>query len=156
MCFRITFSKKQNWRATSLQNSKRIIASSILNLILYSNLISQFYNVRILLVWALSAKFHQTNFVLASRIKHGILSMTFMIGAKLLTRLRLNFSQLNQHKFRHNFMINISLRVHVVQNKRQHFTTTYPAIFTLLVRLERLNDIYALSLSFKTILKIIS
>ena len=37
------------------------------------------------------------------RTKNSVFGVSDIYGVKLLTRLRLNFSHLNEHKFRHNF-----------------------------------------------------
>lgn len=82
-------------------------------------------------------------------------------GAKLLTRLRLNFNHLNQQKLRHNF----NDIIHPISScdasscgaeaeKTLHYHLSCDLHFTY--RLGRLNDIYVLNMSFKTILKIIS
>ena len=47
-------------------------------------------------------------------------------GIKLLSRLRLNFSHLNEHKFRCNF----NTCAHVVLNRSQHLITSCAAIST--------------------------
>ena len=52
-------------------------------------------------------------------------------GIKLLNRLRLHFSHLNEHKFWHNFRATIILCAAVVSNQKQHAITTCVAIFTL-------------------------
>ena len=74
-------------------------------------------------------------------------------GLKLLTRLRLNFSHLNEHKFRHNF--NDTINPMCSCGKEPETTLHYllRCDFYSIYRLELLNDICALNHSLKNILK---
>ena len=70
-------------------------------------------------------------------------------GLKLLTRLRLNFSHLNEHKFRHNF--NDTINPMFSCSKEPETTLHYllRCDFYSIYRLELLNDICALNHSLK-------
>ena len=72
-------------------------------------------------------------------------------GLKLLTRLRLNFSHLNEHKFRHNF--NDTINPMCSCGKEPETTLHYllRCDFYSIYRLELLNDICALNHSLKNI-----
>ena len=72
-------------------------------------------------------------------------------GLKLLTRLRLNFSHLNEHKFRHNF--NDTINPMCSCGKEPETTLHYllRCDFHSIYRLELLNDICALNHSLKNI-----
>ena len=72
-------------------------------------------------------------------------------GLKLLTRLRLNFSHLNEHKFRHNF--NDTINPMCSCGKEPETTLHYllRCNFYSIYRLELLNDICALNHSLKNI-----
>ena len=72
-------------------------------------------------------------------------------GLKLLTRLRLNFSHLNEHKFRHNF--NDTINPMCSCGKEPETTLHYllRCDFYSIYRLELLNDICALNCSLKKI-----
>ena len=50
-------------------------------------------------------------------------------GLNLLTHLRLNFSNLNEHKFRHNFNHTMNLLCRAVKNTKQLYTTSCAFIF---------------------------
>ena len=72
-------------------------------------------------------------------------------GLKLLTRLRLNFSHLNEHKFRHNF--NDTINPMCSCGKEPETTLHYllRCNFYSIYRLELLNDICALNHLLKNI-----
>ena len=72
-------------------------------------------------------------------------------GLKLLTRLRLNFSHLNEYKFRHNF--NDTINPMCSCGKEPETTLHYllRCNFYSIYRLELLNDICALNHSLKNI-----
>ena len=66
---------------------------------------------------------------------------------KLLTRLRLNFSELNEHKFRHGFKNTVDpMCKNAVLKQKQHFTFSCVAGYSN-IRTELLNDIYTVDSS---------
>ena len=48
-------------------------------------------------------KFNKTPIKIIRKKGNSVFGVSDIYGIKLLTRLRLNFSHLNEHKFRHNF-----------------------------------------------------
>ena len=48
-------------------------------------------------------KFNKTPITIIRTKGNSVFGVSDIYGIKLLTRLRLNFSHLNEHKFRHNF-----------------------------------------------------
>ena len=70
-------------------------------------------------------------------------------GLKLLTRLRLNFSHLNEHKFRHNFKdtINPMCNCGFEPETTDHYLLRCKLYTDL--RLDLLNDIYTINQSLK-------
>ena len=75
--------------------------------------------------------------------------MHHISGLKLLTRLRLNFNHLNEHKFRHNFKdtINPMHSCDFVPETTDHYLLRCKLYTDL--RLDLLNNIYAINQSFK-------
>ena len=72
-------------------------------------------------------------------------------GLKLLTRLKLNFNQLNEHKFRHNFNDTINSMCSCGKEPETTLHYLLSCDFYSIYRLELLNDICALNHSLKNI-----
>ena len=89
------------------------------------------------------------NFVRAR--ENSVFAVHDITGLKLLTRLRLNFSHLNEHKFRHNF--NNTINPMCSCSKEPETTLHYllHCNFYSIYRLELLIDISALNYSLKNI-----
>ena len=83
--------------------------------------------------------------------ENSVFAVSDINGLKLLTRLRLNFSHLNEHKFRHNF--NDTINPMCSCGKEPETTLHYllRCDFYSIYRLELLNDICALNHSLKNI-----
>ena len=79
--------------------------------------------------------------------ENSVFAVHDIIGVKLLTRLRLDFSHLNEHKFRHNFNDIINTMCSCGKEPE----TTLHHLY-LIYRLELLNDICALNESLKNFL----
>ena len=80
-----------------------------------------------------------------------VLAVHDINGLKLLTRLRLNFSHLNEHKFRHNF--NDTINSMCVKEPETTLHYLLRCNFYSIYRLELLNDICTLIHSLKNISK---
>ena len=72
-------------------------------------------------------------------------------GLKLLTRLRLNFSHLNEHKLRHNFNGTINPTRSCAKEPEATFHYLLQCNFYSIYRIELVNDICALNHSLKNI-----
>ena len=71
------------------------------------------------------------------------------VGVKLLTRLRLQSSHLNEHKFRHNFKTAWVPCVIVVLKQKQPVTFSYVANFFVKEKQKLRDDVYRLDTSIK-------
>ena len=80
-----------------------------------------------------------------------VLAVHDINGLKLLTRLRLNFSHLNEHKFRHNF--NDTINSMCVKEPEATLHYLLRCNFYSIYRLELLNDICVLNHSLKNVLE---
>ena len=73
--------------------------------------------------------------IITEKEENSLFSIHNPVGVKLLTRLRLQFSHLNEHKFRHGFEDTISpmfLYVHAIWKLKVTNTSSCVAIFILL------------------------
>ena len=67
-------------------------------------------------------KFKETIISFIRRKENSVFAIHDTNGLKLLTRLRLNFSHLNENKFRHDFKDPMIQCVNAVLKQKQHFT----------------------------------
>ena len=71
------------------------------------------------------------------------------VGLKLLTRLRLNLSHLNEHKFRHNYTVNSKGSYGVGAETTDHYLLR--CLFAL-VRSSFLNRIFEINFEFRNVI----
>ena len=71
--------------------------------------------------------------IITEKKENSLFSIHNPVGVKLLTRLRLQLSHLNEHKFRHGFLkIQLVLCVHALRKSKVTNTSSCVAIFILL------------------------
>ena len=96
-----------------------------------------------------SKQFKKTPFDFTRPKENSIYAIHNISGLKLLTRLRLNFSHLNEHKFRHNFKdtINPMCSCGFEPETTDHYLLRCKLYTDL--RLDLLNNIYTIDQSLK-------